>query len=188
MEKREAQVIAQTQQWLQTVVIEQSFCPFAKREVLAQRVRYAVIGGVGMANALHAVVEEFECLNADKSVETTLLIFPDAFQRFDEYLDLLAVAEELVIEQGYEGVYQVASFHPDYQFDGTKEDDAENYTNRSPYPMLHLLREASVEQALKAYSGDPDDIPERNIDHARTLGALALRELLEAAFTANGED
>ncbi len=186
MSKREQEVIAQTQQWLRTVVIEHGFCPFAKREADAGRVHYAVVGGVGMANSLHALVEECEKLDKDDNIETSLVIYPDAFQRFDDYLDLVAMAEDLLVEQGYEGIYQVASFHPDYCFEGEDEFDASNFTNRSPYPVLHLLREASLEKALEAYPGDPEDIPEQNIKRARELGEPALRALFESCFTLKG--
>jgi len=182
MDKRETEVTAQTQQWLRSVVIEHSFCPFAQREVEAGRVHYVVVGGVGMANSLHALVEECEKLDQDSSIETSLLIYPDAYQRFEDYLDLVAMAEDLLAEQGYEGVYQVASFHPDYCFEGEDESDAANFTNRSPYPVLHLLREASLEKVLENYAGDPADIPERNIKLARELGVSALSAIFESCF------
>ena len=186
MDKREQEVIAQTQQWLRSVVIEHRFCPFAKREADAGRVHYAMVSGAGMANSLHAFVEECERLDRDESIETSLVIYPDAYQRFDDYLNLLGMAENLLVEQGYEGVYQVASFHPDYCFEGEDEADASNFTNRSPYPVLHLLREASLEAALQAYAGDPEEIPERNIQRARELGEPALRALFESCFEVKG--
>lgn len=182
MDKREQEVIAQMQLWLRSVVIEHNFCPFAKREEQAGRVHYAVVGGVGMANSLHALIEECEKLDQDASIETSLVIYPDAYQRFEDYLDLVAMAEDLIVEQGYEGVYQVASFHPDYCFDGEDESDAANFTNRSPYPVLHLLREESLDKALEAYSGDPEEIPVRNIKRAREMGEPALRALFESCF------
>lgn len=184
MEKREQEVIAQTLLWLRSVVIAHNFCPFAKREAEAGRVHYVVVSGVGMANSLHALVEECEKLDQDSSIETSLLIYPDAYHRFDDYLDLVAMAEDLLAKQGYEGIYQVASFHPDYCFDGEDEADAANFTNRSPYPVLHLLREASLEKVLQNYSGDPAEIPERNIKFAREMGEPALRVLFESCFDA----
>lgn len=184
MSNREQQVVTQTEHWLKSVVIEFGFCPFAKREVDAGRVHYAVVNGQGIANSLHALIEECERLDHNADIETTLVIFPDAFQRFDDYLDLLAVADQLLTDQNYEGVYQLASFHPDYVFEGEEEEAASNFTNRSPYPMLHILREASLEQALTHYSGDPSEIPERNIEQANKIGAASMRQLLEACFNA----
>ena len=98
---------------------------------------------------------------------------------FDDYLDFLAVAEALLVEQGYEGTYQLASFHPDYCFDGAEQDDPANFTNRSPWPMLHLLREAGLEQALAHYP-EPEAIPERNIERMGQLGSERLSAELAA--------
>ena len=99
-----------------------------------------------------------------------------AFPLFDEYLDLVADAEDLLVEKGYEGIYQVASFHPQYLFEGAPKNDAANYTNRSVYPMLHLLREASIDKALENYK-QPEKIPERNIQFARKKGWLVMKQL-----------
>ena len=178
----EQQVIAKTKKWLLTVVIGFSFCPFAKRVEDEEKIRYAVVGGQGMENSLHALVEELEQLDADDNIETTLVIFPDAFQSFDEYLDLVHFANEILTDQDYEGIYQIASFHPDYCFDGEEWEDAANFTNRSPYPMLHILREASLAAALDGYPADPDVIPERNIKLARETGYNILKAIFEACF------
>ena len=122
---------------------------------------------------------ELELLNSDDSIETTLLIHPEALQDFYSYNQFLDYVDGLVREMALEGVYQVASFHPDYQFGGTEPDDAENYTNRSPYPILHLIREASLEQAVANYP-DSDEIPERNIALANSLGKDKMQALLTA--------
>ena len=98
------------------------------------------------------------------------------------YLDLVEMAEDLIEEEDYEGVYQVASFHPDYLFAGSDSEDPANYTNRSPYPMLHLLREESIEKALEHYSGDPDEIPERNIRFAREKGLAYMKRLFNSGI------
>jgi hypothetical protein len=116
-------------------------------------------------------------MDIEPATETTLLILPEGCTQFNDFLDLTAMAEQLLIDQGYEGVYQLASFHPDYCFAGEDENDPANYTNRSPYPMLHIIREASIEQALKTYP-NPELIPERNIELTRKLGLEKIQALL----------
>ncbi|MDH5711889.1 MAG: DUF1415 domain-containing protein, partial [Gammaproteobacteria bacterium] len=113
------------------------------------------------------------------ATETTLLVFAEGFKDFGDYLDLVELAQDLLADQGYEGIYQIASFHPDYCFADAELDDAANYTNRSPYPMLHLIREASMEKALAHYP-EPEKIPERNVEYARELGLEEMQRQLEA--------
>jgi hypothetical protein len=129
---------------------------------------------------LMALQAELELLNTDPSVETTLLIHPGVLQDFYDYNRFLGYADSLLVEMGLEGIYQIASFHPDYQFDGTKPDDAENYTNRSPHPMLHLIREASLERVIADYQ--VDQIPVRNIAIMNGLGQDKLRALLRSCL------
>jgi len=129
------------------VVVGCNFCPFAAREVKAGSIHYQVEDATELSYSLQAFLQECTRLDEEEAIETTLLIFPDAFQRFEDYLDLVALAEKLLKKSGYEGVYQVASFHPLYRFAKTAADDPENYTNRSIYPMLHLLREERIEKS-----------------------------------------
>ena len=170
--------IHQTRCWVEEVIVAHSFCPFARREVERQSIRYTVSPETQVAGALEVLIDECILLDRDSSIETTLLIYPQGFEAFEDYLDFTALAEALLIEQGYEGVYQLATFHPDYCFADAPDDDPANYTNRSPYPVLHMLREASLEKAISEHS-DPEGIPERNVSHARELGLSVLRELLE---------
>ena len=114
-------------------------------------------------------------------VQTSLLIYPYGLESFDAYLDFLAIAEELLQVQAYEGIFQLASFHPQYCFDGALLDDPANYTNRSPYPMLHLLRESSLEKALANYP-EPEKIPQHNIALTRQLGLATLEKLLNDCY------
>ncbi|MBK6995370.1 MAG: DUF1415 domain-containing protein [Lewinellaceae bacterium] len=172
-------VIAQTTQWINSVVIGCNFCPFAAKAVLRKSIRYVVLQETTLESALETLVDELNFLDRTEDIETTLLIFPKHFADFEDYLDLVELAENLSIEQGYEGVYQIASFHPDYCFEGADADDPANYTNRSPYPMLHLLREDSISKALDHYI-DPEGIPERNIAFAQEKG-LRYMQLLRAA-------
>jgi hypothetical protein len=110
-------------------------------------------------------------------VETTLLVLTEGLEDFDDYLDLLEIAEALLADRGYEGTFQLASFHPDYVFADAEPDDPANFTNRSPYPMWHLLREAGLERALEHHP-DPEGIPARNVEAMRELGHEALSEAL----------
>lgn len=175
----EATVITQTENWIKSVVIGCNFCPFAAKAVQLKSIRYLVLPDANMEKALEAFFEELRYLDKTENIETTLLIFPNNFADFEEYLDLVTLAEHLSRDYDYEGVYQVASFHPDYCFEDALPDDPANYTNRSLYPMLHLLREDSITRAIEHYP-DPEGIPQRNIDFAREKG-LKYMELLRAA-------
>jgi hypothetical protein len=171
-------IINQTQCWVKSVIVGLNFCPFAKREVELASVHYQVNHDNDMEQTLHSLIDECKRLDQHPEVATTLLIFADTYCQFDEYLDFLEYANALLSTQGYEGIYQLASFHPDYCFDGAEVSDAANYTNRSPYPMLHIIREASLEKVLQNYP-EPESIPERNIDYARNKGLAKMKELLD---------
>ena len=170
-------IISETQNWLRDVVIAHNLCPFARREFDGGHIHYEVIRTEDRQAQMEAVLSECAALNEDGERETSLLIFPEALSDFDDYLDVLALANAVLKESGYEGIYQLASFHPHYIFEGAAEDDAANYTNRSPYPMLHILREASVEAALASYP-NPEGIPKRNVEVTRELGVQVMRDLL----------
>lgn len=172
-------VIEQTRCWIQKVIIGLNFCPFAKREFGRGSIRYAVIDNDSLDICLEALAEEMALLDSDTAIETSLMIFTQSVTKFDRFLDFIELANELLVEQDYEGVYQLASFHPDYCFEGEQGNDPANYTNRSPYPMLHLIREISIERALQNYP-DPESIPERNIELARSKGLATMRLLLES--------
>ncbi len=172
-------VTKQTRCWVKTVIVENNFCPFAQRELERGSIRYSVKPDRDAKSALQALIDECIQLDNNEAIETTLLIFPEGFQHFEDYLELVELADGLLADQGYESVYQVASFHPDYCFAGAEQNDAANYTNRSPYPMLHLIREASLEQVLNGYP-EPEKIPESNIERARELGLEAMQRQLEA--------
>lgn len=174
-------IITACRRWVDDVVIRENFCPFAKREQDKGSVRYCVATGNGLEQAVQFFADELMRLDDTPETETTLAIYPTGFDDFDDYLELLELAQEVLESIGYEGRYQIASFHPDYCFEGAAEDAAENYTNRSPFPMLHLLREASLSQALANYP-NPESIPERNVAHARELGRTELQGRLDAVL------
>ena len=175
----ESAVIAATRRWVWDMVIGLNLCPFARRVFESDRIRYVVTDAADGEALLAALGRELAALPATPraEVETTLLIHPNALADFLDYNDFLAVADRLVRRLGLRGVIQIASFHPHYQFAGTTPDAVENFTNRSPYPMLHLLREASVTEV----AADPArlaDIPARNVETLRRLGHAGIQALL----------
>lgn len=176
-----ATIIQQTRAWVKNTIIDHNICPFAKREYALGSIRYEVISSDKTENCLTTLIMECLHLNTHIDCETTLLILAQGFEDFENFLDLLGIAEALMCDQGYEGIYQLASFHPDYCFEGAPMDDAANYTNRSPYPMLHIIRESSIEKALNAYP-NPEQIPERNCQYVRQLGSATFRQLLADCF------
>lgn len=165
---QEEKTIDAVRRWIESFVVALNLCPFAKRELLRDRVRFVVTGANTEAQLLAALQDELKLLEHDAAVETTLLIFTDVLQNFDDYNQFLEVADSLLIQMGLEGVYQIASFHPQYQFEGSDADDVENFTNRSPYPMLHLLREQSLDRVLADFT-NPEQIPLRNIELMKSL-------------------
>ena len=169
--------------WVEDLVVGLNLCPFAGRELVRNRVRFVVTEATTEEQLLAALETELALLNNDPAVETTLLIHPDVLQDFSDYNQFLDTADQLLVHTELEGVYQVASFHPDYQFAGTAADDAENFTNRSPYPMLHILREASLARSIAAYP-DVEQIPVRNIEQMKNLGRKKLQSLVQGCFDA----
>ena len=165
-----ADPVATTRQWVERAVIGLNLCPFAKAVYVKQQVRFVLSDASTPEALLEELAEELVLLrDADPDqVDTTLIIHPDVLTDFLDYNDFLDNADAAVEALDLQGVIQVASFHPDYQFAGTMPDDISNYTNRSPYPTLHLLREASIDRAVEAFP-DADVIVERNV---KTLDAL----------------
>jgi hypothetical protein len=164
--------------WIEKVIVGLNFCPFAKKEMERNTVRYAIFPATQVNAALSHLLEELALLDQLQDIQTTLLIFPQGFADFDDFLDMLEMANILIGQGGYGGIYQLASFHPEYCFDGEEQNDPANYTNRSPYPILHILRESSIEAVLKRYP-DPESIPENNIAKARELGSNFIKALMK---------
>ena len=173
----DAEIIARTKKWITDVVIGCNFCPFAAKPVKEGTVFFRVEHSAVPAVCVQTLLEEFQRLNTHPAIETTLLVLPGGFSTFSSYLSLVQRANQALAKKKYTGVFQLASFHPEYLFGNSTNDDAANYTNRSPYPMLHLLREASLAQALKHYP-NPEAIPERNIRFAREKGLAYMKMLL----------
>ena len=166
-----ATILAATRHWLTRAVIGLNLCPFAKAVHVKNQIHYAISEATDLEGVLMDLEAELQALaQADPAeVDTTLLILPHALADFIEYNDCLFFAERMLRQLRLEGELQIASFHPQYQFDGSEADDIENYTNRAPYPILHLLREASIERAVEAFP-DAADIYERNQETLRRLG------------------
>ncbi|MGB0847012.1 MAG: DUF1415 domain-containing protein [Thiolinea sp.] len=180
-----ADIVAQTRYWLETVVVANNLCPFAQRPFQDERVRFIVTDSARAEFLLEDLLHELKRLHETpvEELETTLLIHPGVLENFHDYNDFLDLVDELLVQEGFEGEFQIASFHPDYQFADTQFEDAENYTNRSPWPMLHILREASLETAIAAYP-DVEGIPERNIALMEEMGSDELQANLERCFQA----
>jgi hypothetical protein len=166
-----AAIVASTQRWLERAVIGLNLCPFAKAVHVKKQIRYVVSHAVSEADVLDTLDTELTTLvNTDpEAIDTTLVILPDAFDDFHLFNGFLPRADKLLGRRGLDGALQIASFHPCFQFSGSDEDDIENYTNRAPYPIVHLLREASVDRAVDAFP-DAATIYERNKQTLRRLG------------------
>ncbi len=170
--------ITHTKRWIADVVIGSNFCPFASKVFLQNKIYYDVYSSITLNNLLDQVKYIFYLLNNKPNIETAFLIF-DAYNiSFSKYLVELAKAEKLLKKSGYEGVYQIASFHPQYVFEGSNDNDAANFTNRSPYAMFHFLREASVSKVVDNYK-DISSITAHNIKFASEKGVLYFEQLLQ---------
>lgn len=177
----EQNIITPVKKWLEQLVIGLNLCPFAKQAFINNRIRFYHSKATTIESLLVDLQQELERLNSDNTIETTLLIHPNILTNFYDYNDFLDIADGLLIDMALDGIYQIASFHPNYQFADTKPDDAENYTNRSPYPLLHLIRENSLAKAIANYP-DPELIPERNIKLMKKMGRAKLQVLFASYF------
>jgi uncharacterized protein len=172
-------IIVTTRTWLEQIVIGLSLCPFAKAVYVKNQVRFVVSNARNSDVLLEDLERELQFLAAadPTQIDTTLLIHPEVLTTFLDYNDFLDVCDSVVEELELDGVLQVASFHPQYQFADTEMDDVSNFTNRSPFPTLHLLREESVTRAVETFP-DVDGIYEKNIATLRKLGAEKVKQLL----------
>ncbi|MBQ4813527.1 hypothetical protein A7985_16390 [Pseudoalteromonas luteoviolacea] len=170
-------VINAMQNWVSKVIVKYNFCPFARKEVEQQTIHYQVSSVVSHEDAVMEMLNECFELNSLPERETTLLIFSEGFKMFDDFLDLVDLANAMLCAQGFEGKYQLANFHPDYIFADSDDADPANYTNRAPFPTLHLIREESMALALEQYD-DPESIPDNNIRLARRKGEAFWQQLL----------
>lgn len=183
-ESEKKEILDNTRHWLERAVIGLNLCPFAKAVHIRRQVRYAVSTATSAEHLYRDLLDELQHLHFTpaEETETTLLIHPYVLGEFLDYNDFLDAADSALEELELDGEIQIASFHPAYQFAGTEVDDASNYTNRAPYPILHLLRETSIERAVQAVP-DTERIYERNIEVMRRLG----REGWERLMRGEGE-
>ncbi len=177
----EEQVITQTRQWVQDIVMRHNLCPFAHKPFRNDVIRYHVCMAAQEEAVVEALINEMKRLrDADREkLETTLLVTPNCFHSFDDYNQFLNVVDVLIEQFNLEGVIQVASFHPDYQFADLEPDDVRNYTNRSLHPMFHLILEKSIEEARESYP-DVHEIPENNMKLLADMGLEEAQRQLAA--------
>jgi len=170
---------AATRHWLEQIVLGLNLCPFAGPALKADTVHFSCCDSAAMEDIAAAILIELDRLQGsqESDIATTLLIFSAGLADFTEFWDAAGMATELLAEAGLEDVIQIATFHPDYCFEGSGPDDVENYSNRSPYPMLHFIREAQLTRLLQDYPS-PEQIPENNIRRLRQLGLAGMRQLL----------
>jgi len=180
MDNTEIKII-ETQNWVKNVIVKYNICPFARKEVERGTIRYCLTEGNNIESVLQSLLDECRFLGEHSEIETTLFIMPVGFEGFYDFLDVVELANELLDIEGYEGVYQLANFHPDYCFAGEPQNEPSNYTNRSPYPTLHIIRELSMEMAIKHHP-DVDAIPERNIAFANKKGNQFFVDLLASCM------
>ena len=163
--------------WVEKVVVGLGLCPFATAPLQQERVRFALCLATDLEAMLQALAEEVSWLESADGPQTTLLVIPQGVEDFDRFLDLVGAAEAVLAALGKEGGFQLAHFHPAYCFEGRQPEDPENLTNRSPHPVLHLLRWSDVAEAVASYP-DPAQIPEQNMARMRALGVEGLRRIL----------
>ena len=165
--------------WLEEIIIGLNLCPFAKKPYLADKVKLIFETSNKLNKLAEVVLSACKQLDQHPEIETTLVVFPGSLKDFNRYLDALDLCEALLEQQGYWGTYQLASFHPDYVFEGESYDEVSNYTNRAPYPIIHIIREQSIDQVLKTYR-DPEAIPERNIALMQEMGLARIKQLFSS--------
>ncbi|MPM32163.1 hypothetical protein SDC9_78722 [bioreactor metagenome] len=178
MSERDRQVVADTVNWLEKAVIGLNLCPFAKGVHVKGQIHYVVSHATdarALADDLHRELEALAEISPEKR-DTTLLMVPDCLEDFLDFNDFLELADELIDALELGGILQVASFHPDFQFEGTEFDDVSNCTNRGPYPTLHLLREDSIDRAVEVFP-EAEQIYERNIEVLEKLGMQGWEQL-----------
>ena len=180
MDLSDQQVLDDTRRWIEKAVIGLNLCPFARAVYVKNQVRIVVSRARHLDAFLDELDRELNLLQSTpaEEIDTTLLVHPTLFPDFEVFNDFMNVVDDVVAEHDLEGVIQVANFHPDFRFEGEPEGDMSHFTNRAPYPTLHLLREDSVERAVESAGGDAEAIVERNIATLRQLGPEGWKALL----------
>ena len=174
--------IEQTKNWVEKFVIGLNLCPFAKPVFVKNQIKFVLSEAKNPNELTKDFLEELTFLSGIEGddTETTILVHPFVLQDFGHYLDYVDYANDLIYQAGLEGTFQIASFHPDYQFEDTEPNDIENYTNRSPFPMLHILREDTLEKAIETYP-NVDAIPSNNIKKLKEIGLEQVHQMLASS-------
>lgn len=185
----ENEVLEQARRWVENIVIKHNFCPFAHKPFKNQQIRFVACISDDIEVLAEQLFSELQFLQAADHalIETSILVAPNCLQRFDEYNQFLDVVDALIDQLQLNGIIQIASFHPDYQFADLAPDDVRNYTNRSPYPSFHLILEESIEHARNTYP-DVDAIPERNMELLLKNGTEQAQAELAACFKMEKDD
>jgi len=170
-----------TKNWVNRFIIDHDICPFAKKVLTHDQIDFYAIEETDIEECLIDVIAKLQQLRQSPEIETTLLIYEQSFSDFDDYLDFVAIANQLLEDQNLTDEFQIASFHPDYCFEGEDFSDAANFTNRSPFPMLHLLRQSSIEKGIEFYK-NPELIPTKNIQRTRKMGNEVLNNIRLKCF------
>lgn len=180
MSSNTEQQLAKSQRWVEKVVVGLNLCPFAKPVLKENSLRYSICEDTSEQQLATFFLTELDLISAssEADIATTLIVIPDALSDFYDYLDFVALCEDLLKKSGLQDEFQLASFHPQYIFSGVDENDASHYTNRSPYPMIHIIREAQMSRVL-ANHPNPERIPERNIALLQEMGKEAVIALTE---------
>ncbi len=173
--------IARVRAWIERFVVDLNLCPFARPVVSTDALRIVACESASPEAIATLLITEFDLLSqsSESDIATSVLVFPEGLEDFDDYLGFLDDAQTLLEELGLGGEIQIASFHPDYRFEGEPVDAVSHFTNRAPYPLIHLLRETLVTNALDAYP-NPERIPERNIQTLERLGLAGIESLLNS--------
>jgi len=177
--------IISTKLWVKNVIVKYNICPFAKKEMDRGSIRYCDTNSTDIESVLEQLIQECKYLDENEQTETTLLILNQACSDFDAFLDLVYLANHLLQMNNYQGTYQLAHFHPNYCFEGDPESAASNYSNRSPFPTLHIIRESSMDRAVATHP-DVDSIPDRNIAFLNKKGAPFFANLLASCLLVKG--
>ncbi len=167
--------------WFERVVLGENLCPFAHKPHARQAIQFELTQASNEADCLADLYLQLHNMEHNPGIETVLLIVPNCLGRFEDYLDFLELADRFIAQEGWAGVFQIASFHPDYQFSDAPHDDHANWTNRSPFPLLHLLRERSLSAAIDTHP-DVEGIPARNIQRLRGLDDAHMQGLFGSRF------
>lgn len=184
MSKNHSDITQQVTNWVRNIIVKHNICPFAKKELERESIRYSITPASDITAVLEFINTEFFYLDDNDEVATTLVVIPELSQEFELFLDVVEYGNELLKMLGYAGKYQLAHMHPLYQFDGLDVDDAANYTNRSPYPLIHIIREDEMAKVLKLYP-NAEQIPVRNIEYLRERGEKQAIAELAACFDTN---